>query len=504
MEGNDQEFDISKLGALVSKTDLQGTIIEVNESFVIASGYSKQELIGQSHNIVRHQDVPKSVFKDLWGTLKQGKPWVQTLKNQRKDGSYYWVRSNVTPMYQNGRVVGYLSVRTPVMVADQQSAIQLYQRLSQGKSRLKNGFEVSWMQRLCVFHKIHPINLMLVMIGLLGVLSSVIQAGLVQLPSEFVVFISVLFFLYAWAGRQYAFKRLGGAKRLIDKMREGDFTGQVNHLGNHSLSRLMSAVKMMQTQLGAMYDDSQEKLHASLRLKSALDSASTNMMMVDQSGKVIYLNDQLQNYLQRNCSQIQSVFPHFEPKNMVGKVLSSICHTAFFQNLTQAKVSEENIGGLQISLSVIPVKDFEQQTIGSVIEWQDLTQQRLIERELALTLKMASIGHTDLHIDTQNLTGFYLDTSNNINSLLSELNAIIESMVYVMTKLAVGDVTARVEKNLQGSLAAMKGATNVSLDNLSSIVLYTKRQQKRYKVRQMSLLKRLMSYLNALNRLQRQ
>lgn len=474
MELANNEMDISGLGTIVSKTDLYGTITEVNEAFIQASGYSKEELIGQPHNIIRHPDVPKAVFKDLWTTLKSNRPWVQVVKNRCKDGRFYWVQANVTPLSENGQIIGYLSVRTKVDTAAKKAAENAYQAIASGKKSIKNGYVISLFKRFCLFDRIHPINLMLSMVGILGILATAIQADLIRLPVELMALISVFFFGYTWAGKKYAFNRLGTAKKVIDKMREGDFTGQVNFLGNHSLSKLVSAVKMMQVQLGAIYDDAQSKLKISMRLKSALDSASSNTMMVNQSGEVIYLNTQMKSFFEINESQIQKVAEEFSLKTIVGRKLSTVCKSPFFNDLSIAKTSEEQIAGLTISLSVIPVKDSEGNSIGSVLEWLDLTQQRVIESELKSTLEMASIGHTDLSIDTKNLSGFYLDTSNNINSLLAELNTIIESMVYVMTKLAIGDVTARVDKDLQGSLAAMKGATNVSLDNLSSIILYIK------------------------------
>ncbi|WP_321277412.1 methyl-accepting chemotaxis protein [Thiomicrorhabdus indica] len=475
MESTHQEFDISKFGTIVSKTDLHGTITGVNEAFIHASGYSKEELIGQPQSIVRHPDVPKAVFKDLWSTLKSDKPWVQIVKNRRKDGRYYWVQANITPMYENGKIIGYLSVRTAIDNATKNQAENLYQQIKSGKKRLDNGYPLSSLQKLCIFDKIHPINLMLTMIGLMGILATSIQSGLIQLPTELVIFISAFFFFYTWAGKKYAFNRLGSAKKVIDKMREGDFSGQVNFRGNHSLGKLVSAVKMMQVQLGAMYDDSQTKLNSSMRLKSALDSASSNIMMVNQSGKVIYLNHQMEEFFQKNHTKIQSAFENFSVETLIGQNLSTVCHSEFFSDLSQAKTSQETICDLNIELSIIPVQDDEGTRLGSVLEWKDMTQQRVIERELESTLKMASIGHTDLHIDTRNLSGFYLDTSNNVNSLLSELHAIIENMVHVMTKLAIGDVRGRIDKDLQGSLAAMKGATNVSLDNLSSIIMYIKK-----------------------------
>ncbi|WP_321326758.1 methyl-accepting chemotaxis protein [Thiomicrorhabdus sp.] len=469
------EKDVSNLGVIVSKTDLNGTILEVNDAFVIASGYSKQELIGQPHNIVRHPDVPKAVFADMWMTLKAGSPWVQIVKNRCKDGSYYWVEANVTPVLEKGKIVGYLSIRKPVSNEIKQSASTLYKEIDSGRKSIRYGYIRDGFQRLCVFDKIHPINLMITMVAILGVILVGEVSGLLNLSIEIAIAISLFFIGYSYAGRQYAFSRLGKAKIVIDKMREGDFSGQVNYYGNHSLSRLISSVKMMQVQLGASYVDAQEKLKISMRLKSALDNASSCVMMVNHHGEVIYVNKQLHTFFETNIDEVRKSSQSFDLSKLIGCKLNSICPNVFFKDLSQMKQSEEEIGLLKVQLSVIPVKDSDGISIGSIIEWQDMTQQRLIEQELQSTLRMASTGHTALHIDTGNLSGFYLDTSNNVNSLLEELNAIIESMVFVMTKLAIGDIRGRVEKDLQGSLAAMKGATNVSLDNLSAIVLHIKR-----------------------------
>ncbi len=468
------EIDIQALGSIVSKTDLNGIILEVNDAFVEASGYSRNELIGQPHNILRHPDVPKAVFQDFWRTLQSGKPWVQVVKNKRKDGNFYWVEANVTPILDAGSVVGYLAVRRAIDSQTKTLATQLYKDIESGKKSISNGYAINSLQKFCLFNHFHPINLMLLMIALLGSLAVLIQAGLVSLPVEWVGIVAVGFYVYAWAGKKYVFNRLGKAKLLMDKMREGDFDGQVNFYGNHSLSKLVSAVKMMQVQLGAMYDDSQSKLNRSTRLKSALDSATANVMMVDKSGVVIYLNNALQTLFFEQEKVFPSNLDSFSIENIVGIPLTEVFHKACFNQLDKTLNLEEDFGDLTVYLKIKPVVNELNEKIGTVIEWQDLTQQRSIEENLKSTLELASIGHTDLHIETGHLSGFFLDTSNNINLLLAEFNAIIENTVFVMTKLATGDLRGRVDKDLQGSLAAMKGATNVSLDNLSTIVWYIK------------------------------
>ena len=91
---------------LISTTDLKGDITYANDAFVAISGYSREELVGQHHNIVRHPDMPPAAFKDLWRTVGRGEPWTGLVKNRRKNGDHYWVRANVTPIMDAGRPHG--------------------------------------------------------------------------------------------------------------------------------------------------------------------------------------------------------------------------------------------------------------------------------------------------------------------------------------------------------------------------------------------------------------
>lgn len=99
---------------IVSRTDLTGVITYVNETFAMISGYEKDELIGKPHNVVRHRDMPKSVFKDLWETLKRGESWQGIIKNKRKDDGYYWVHADVSGVFKDGELVEYKSLRAPI------------------------------------------------------------------------------------------------------------------------------------------------------------------------------------------------------------------------------------------------------------------------------------------------------------------------------------------------------------------------------------------------------
>ena len=111
---------------LISITDLKGRITYCNPNFAAVSGFTSAELLGQPHNMVRHPDMPQEAFRDMWDTIQAGLPWSALVKNRRKNGDFYWVRANATPMRDGERVIGYLSVRTRAPDDEIAAAERLY------------------------------------------------------------------------------------------------------------------------------------------------------------------------------------------------------------------------------------------------------------------------------------------------------------------------------------------------------------------------------------------
>lgn len=102
-------FPLGRL--IVSRTDLAGIITHANDAFVEMSGYTRDELMGAPHHILRHPDMPRVAFKGLWDDIEAGKKWHGYVKNLRKDGAFYWVYATAVPNIRNGVIVGYTSVR---------------------------------------------------------------------------------------------------------------------------------------------------------------------------------------------------------------------------------------------------------------------------------------------------------------------------------------------------------------------------------------------------------
>ncbi len=126
IQPTNQEKVMRENDFIVSKTDTKGLITYGNEIFMEFSGYSEEELLGTQHNIIRHPDMPRGVFKYLWDTIAAGKEVRAYVKNMAKDGSFYWVFATVTPDYDGaGNIVGYFSVRR----APKRAALQVVEGL---------------------------------------------------------------------------------------------------------------------------------------------------------------------------------------------------------------------------------------------------------------------------------------------------------------------------------------------------------------------------------------
>ena len=126
-------INVPKDVKIISFTDLKGIITKVNQELVDICGYSKEELIGKPHNILRHPDMPAAAFALMWATIQSGKPFMAIVKNRAKSGDYYWVNAFISPVFENGKIVGYESVRYCPDERDVQRSEAVYKALSTGK-----------------------------------------------------------------------------------------------------------------------------------------------------------------------------------------------------------------------------------------------------------------------------------------------------------------------------------------------------------------------------------
>ncbi|WP_050989837.1 PAS domain-containing protein [Arcobacter sp. L] len=129
MHLKNREIELNKKTMIVSETNEKGIITYANSDFCIIAGYTKEELIGNPHSMVRHQDMPKAAFEDLWKTVKAGKIWNGIVKNSTKNGGYYWVNATAYPSKTRNGEIRYISVRVKPTKEEIKKAEMLYRTM---------------------------------------------------------------------------------------------------------------------------------------------------------------------------------------------------------------------------------------------------------------------------------------------------------------------------------------------------------------------------------------
>lgn len=126
----DEEYVFDGNGIIISQTDLKGVITYANRKFCEVSGYKASELIGESHNIIRHPNMPKAVFKKMWENITEGQIWNGIIKNMRSDGKYYWVDTEILPVYSTEKeLTGYIAARKPASQKDIKESEEVYKKM---------------------------------------------------------------------------------------------------------------------------------------------------------------------------------------------------------------------------------------------------------------------------------------------------------------------------------------------------------------------------------------
>lgn len=223
---------------LVSSTDLKGVITSVNNDFIEISGFSADELVGQSHNVVRHPDMPEAAFADLWMNLKAGKPWMGIVKNRCKSGDAYWVDAYVTPLKENGETFGYQSVRLKPEQKYVERAKSLYAKLNTKSSKLA-GF-------LSIFKTGLKIRVFLsAIVSMLPVAVAIAFSASTQLLAIALIISIILAFIISTAVARPWQRAVKEAEQIFSNpVAQQIYTGRSDELGQFQL-----LIKALQSQL---------------------------------------------------------------------------------------------------------------------------------------------------------------------------------------------------------------------------------------------------------------
>lgn len=483
---------------IVSKTDTKGIITYINQTFLDISGFTEEELIGSNHNIVRHPDMPADTFEWLWRDLQAGKSWSAPVKNRCKNGDYYWVIANVTPIRTNGQVTGYLSVRTPPTREQIVSAESLYQQINAGQVDILNK---SFVQKLNIFSTMkirHFAYMAMAVLGVLGLASwwtamqgmqemqQAVAAGNSTKLSAiydqvFNTSLMVLLFGLGIAGGLISWL-MGRTRRRLERLYEkfmeiagGNYFGWAEGCNDDEVGRLFSGVRSMQIRLASDVNETEIMAGTSMRLKTALDNVSSNVMVADVHGEIIYMNDAVLAMMKNAEADIQSELENFNAEQLIGSNIDAYhkeptIQKNLLEKLSGTHTTEILIGGRSFTLSANPVVTDTGQRLGTVVEWLDITEHQKIENEIQEMINYAVKGQLDKRIDVTDKEGFFSSASQGINALLDSVIQPIQSCQAVLYEVAKGDLTHRMDGDFHGEFADLRDSVNETVSKLSSII----------------------------------
>lgn len=472
-----QEIQMKKGQILISRTDLKGIITYANDEFVDISGYSRDELMGKNHNIVRHPDMPAAAFEDLWLTLKALNPWQGIVKNRAKAGGYYWVEANVLPVFKNGKVHEYLSVRRPPSRDKIEQAEQLYRLLNDNKATLKPSRlaatvksikEIEPLKKMAFAQAVQLIPLCYLMYQLFlagdylllaGVAAAVMSASLIGIRT----IKSITAMLNKTIGIFYrlAEKRFGNAYDLGRNDLIGDF---------------QKAMYSMEVNLNLDLAGAREEAAKAVRINQALDKVHAGVMMANNDLDIIYLNDSILDMFKKAESDIRTQLPNFAADKLMGTNIDSFHKDPEHQrrllaNLMETYRSELRIAGQTMVVIASPVINAEGERIGFVAEWQNKTHEVRIEQEIGQLVQDVKAGDLSARINMDAKQGFAKTLSSGINELADVIERVLSDISRVMEAMVEGDLTTAITNDYQGVYGECKNNINGTLINLSNFIV---------------------------------
>ena len=212
-----------------------------------------------------------------------------------------------------------------------------------------------------------------------------------------------------------------------------------------------------------------------LRIKIALDGCQTNVMVADDNYDIVYMNHTMTEMMKAGEADIRTQLPQFDASKLIGISIDRFHanpdhQRRMLEQLSSTHKTELKVGGRTFALSVSPVRDEDQNRIGTVVEWNDLTMERAVETELNTVVQAAAAGDFSQRVELEGKSGFMLNMAESINMISETCDRGLSDVGRMLQALAKGDLTQRVTAEYQGTFAQIKDDANETSERLSEIV----------------------------------
>jgi methyl-accepting chemotaxis protein len=233
-----------------------------------------------------------------------------------------------------------------------------------------------------------------------------------------------------------------------------------------------------QSVLGAMRSMLISLIHArdtaveNARIRSALDSASTNVMIADTTRNVIYMNKSVEKMMYEAESELRKALPQFSASNIINNKMDMFYQDSnhqgqMIENLTSTQTTQTQLGRYHFRLMASPIYASDKKRLGTVLEWLDRTQEINAEQEVSLLVERAASGDFTGKINTENKTGFFLKIAENLNALVNNADKGLNDIARVLGAIAKGDLTEKITEDYTGTFADLKNYCNETTESLT-------------------------------------
>jgi len=469
----DNEVKLRDGQELVTITDLKGIITYTNPAFIEVSGFSRQELVGANHNLVRHPDMPPAAFKDLWDHLKAGRPWSKLVKNRCKNGDFYWVRANVTPIYRDGEVAEYMSVRVRPEQEEIDAAEALYRRLNKDEARLPPISAIPARNLEAAMSR--TTTLAISVAALLSLVLWFVPASPALVALGPAVGMLILIMGTSKTLKTLALKPMQEAVARMRRVAEGDYYQDIPLDTAGEGGELLRMTKSLAIKLGFDVNDARLHQRQAQRIKVALDNVSSNVMVASNDGEIIYLNESVLNMMRNAESDLRQDLPDFAADRLQGANID-VFHQhpehqrRLIDSLQDSFSSRIRVGGRSFDLVANPVIDDDNNRLGTVVEWQDITDQLRAENEIEQLIANAAQGQLDKRLAAEDYAGFTQTVASGVNALLDAVVEPLRDIKRVLAALSEGDLTQQMQGQYQGEFAELNDSLTTSLGRLEHMV----------------------------------
>jgi methyl-accepting chemotaxis protein len=484
------EYIVREGALIVSITDLNGRMVTVSPEFIQVSGYTSEELLGQTHGGIRHPDMPAAVYEDLWQTLHAGRPWTGLMKNRRKNGDYYWDIASATPLREGGAISGYMTIRTKPSAAQIREAAALYAKLRDGSDKTLKLVEgravrMTWRKRLNPLDKVTDKGRRLfdTAAGVAVLLSAAALLLMPELPGGPPLRITVAALLgmrcLLWVSRVLRAAReelTQDTVSFIQDLAEGRFATTFKSISAHQAGDIQRALMTLRIKMG--YQIAEERRKASL-LRQALTSASASIMLADENLRIVYANASASRLFQYLEADLRKDLPHFQADKVVGSDIG-----VFHRNPAQERqvlidmkepmTTDVRLGGHALRVVTTPVIDADGRRSGTTVEWFDRTPEVRAEEEVNAIVKGALEGELERRIAIEGKSGFLLVLAHGVNQMVDNMVKVIRDVQEAAGEVGraaseISDGNLGLSERTQEQSSALE-ATAASMEEMTSTV----------------------------------